>query len=75
MPLLEKGNDILILGSLDLMKEGATMNTRNWIFAALVVLALIAIYSLFFRPGAEEPTEAAAPPATTEQPVDPAPAE
>jgi hypothetical protein len=47
------------------------MNTRNWTIIVVVVLALIAIYSLFFQPGAEAPTEITAPPATT----DPAPAQ
>jgi hypothetical protein len=56
---------------LDVTKEGGTMNTRNWIIIAVVVLALIAIYSLSFQPGAEAPTEITAPPATTE----PAPAQ
>jgi hypothetical protein len=47
------------------------MDTRNWIFGAVAVVLLIAIYFLFFQPGAETPTETAAPPATTE----PAPAQ
>jgi hypothetical protein len=56
---------------LDVTKEGGTMNTRNWIIIAVVVLALIAIYSLYFQPGTEAPKEITAPPATTE----PAPAQ
>jgi hypothetical protein len=72
LSLMKKGNDILIGGSLDCYKGGrATMNTRNWIIAAVAVVLLIAIYFVFFQPGAEAPTEITAPPATTE----PAPAQ
>jgi hypothetical protein len=49
---------------------GLPMNTQNWIIAAVVVLLIVAGY-FFLRPTAETPT---APPATTEQPAQPAPA-
>jgi hypothetical protein len=50
------------------------MNQRSWIIAAVLVIILIIGYFMM-RPGAEAPTEAATPPATTEQPAQPAPAQ
>jgi hypothetical protein len=50
------------------------MNQRNWIIAAVVVIILIIGYYAL-RPGAQAPTETATPPATTEQPAQPAPAQ
>ena len=54
--------------------EGRHMNQRNWIIAAVVVIILIIGYYAM-RPGAQAPTETATPPATTEQPAQPAPAQ
>jgi hypothetical protein len=49
------------------------MTTQNWIIVAVVVLVIIAGYFLL-RPTGETPADTAAPPATTEQPAQPAPA-
>jgi hypothetical protein len=51
-------------------------NQTYWIIAA-VVLVLVVVVVLYntFRPGGEAPTETTAPPATTEQPAQPAPAQ
>jgi hypothetical protein len=46
------------------------MTTQNWIIAVVVVLLIIAGY-FFLTPTAETP---ATPPATNEQPAQPAPA-
>jgi hypothetical protein len=51
-------------------ERGPAMGAQNWIIAAVVVLLIVAGY-FFLRPTAETPT---APPATTEQPAQPAPA-
>ena len=50
------------------------MSTQNWIIAAVVVLLIIAGFYFVMRPTGETPAGTTAPPATTEQPAQPAPA-
>lgn len=51
------------------------MDRRTWIIVAAAVLVVVIVAYYAFRPSAEAPTETAAPPATTEQPAQPAPAQ
>jgi hypothetical protein len=54
------------------LMEGS-MTTQNWIIAAVVVLLIIIVGYFLLRPTGEMPA-GTTPPATTEQPAEPAPA-
>jgi hypothetical protein len=51
-----------------------TMDSRTWSIIAIAVLVILVAGYYLLQPTAQTPTGTATPPATTEQPAQPAPA-